>query len=228
MTIRAVFFDLDDTLCDTIGTREARARRVFGLLWPEMGNFDGEAFVARVLEPIEGDRAVRGLRAVLEELGIGGTPAGLRAMRMWSFAGCEELLKTFEGVSDTVQELSREYAVGVITNWNGEDEQRHKLRHLGLETFIRHLIVSSVVGFEKPDPRIFGHALSLAGVTAQDAVFVGDRLDVDIGGAHVAGMRAVWFNHWGGTLEGRGVRPDAVIERFCELPEALRTMVGRD
>jgi len=52
---------------------------------------------------------------------------------------------------------------------------------------------------------------------------VGDRLDVDIGGAKAARVRAVWFNHWGGRLEG-SVDPDAVIARFRELPDLLRRL----
>jgi phosphoglycolate phosphatase-like HAD superfamily hydrolase len=44
VTIRAVFFDLDDTLCDTIGTREARARVAFESLAAERPELDGAAF----------------------------------------------------------------------------------------------------------------------------------------------------------------------------------------
>src|SRR2546425_9360420 len=183
---------------------------VFRVLAGDYPRLDSQAFVARVLEPIEGDRAVRGLRAVLDELGIAETPAGLRAMQLWSFVGCEELLHAFEGVGDTAAQLSQRYPLGVVTNWNSEAEQRNKLRHLGLEPYIRHLVVSGAVGFEKPDRRIFDLALFRAGVEASEAVYVGDRLDVDVGGAQGAGMRAVWFNHWGGRLDGSSIRPDAI------------------
>ncbi len=37
-------------------------------------------------------------------------------------------------------------------------------------------------------------------------------------------MRAVWFNHWGGALDNDSPQPDAVIQRFAELPEALERL----
>jgi putative hydrolase of the HAD superfamily len=185
---------------------------------------DVESLVSRVLEPVPGDRAARGLRAVLKEIGVLETDAGLEAMRMYSFVGCEEFLQTFEGVQETVAQLSGRYELGVITNWSDAEEQRNKLRHLRLDSYVQHLVVSGSVGFDKPDRRIFEHALRLAGVESAEAVFVGDRLDVDIGGAQGAGMRAVWFNHWGGRLDSSGVRPDATIRRFTELPQAIEAL----
>jgi putative hydrolase of the HAD superfamily len=87
-------------------------------------------------------------------------------------------------------------------------------------------VVSNAVGYSKPDPRIFEHACTLACVKPAEAVFVGDRLDVDIAGAKAAGMRAVWFNHWGGSLDGATPGPDAVIERFGKLPGILAPLEG--
>ena len=56
--VRAVFFDLDDTLCDTIGTREARARRAFEGLCRMQAGFDAETLVRRALEPLSAYRGV--------------------------------------------------------------------------------------------------------------------------------------------------------------------------
>jgi HAD superfamily hydrolase (TIGR01549 family) len=223
-SIRAVFFDLDDTLCDTIGTREARARRAFECLCRMQSGLDAEALVRRALVPLAEPRSAVGVRGVLEELGLldkaGGT-AALEAVRHYY-----EPLCLFDGVTEMLEELSGGYELGVVTNWDSEDEQRRKIRHLGLDSSFRYFIVSASVGCEKPDPRIFQHALSLAGVDPAEAVFVGDRLDVDIAGAKGAGMRAVWFNHWGGSLDGASPGPDAVIESFSELPGVLRTLAG--
>ncbi len=155
--VRAVFFDLDDTLCDTIGTREARARRAFEYLCRTQSGLDADLLVRRALEPLAEPRSALGVRGVLEEF---------------------------------------------------------------------FFVVSAGAGYEKPDPRIFQHALSLAEVEPAEAVFVGDRLDVDVGGAKAAGMRAIWFNHWGGKLDGASPGPDAVIERFVELPGVLNALAG--
>jgi len=223
--LRAVFFDLDDTLCDTIGTREARARLAFEYLCRMQSGLDAEALVRRALEPLAEPRSALGVRAVLEELGLLDTAAGVASLD--AVREYYEPLCVFDGVRETLDELKGVYELGVITNWDSEDEQRRKLRHLGLHSSFRYLIVSASAGYEKPDPRIFSHALSLAEVEPAEAVFVGDRLDVDIRGAEAAGMCAVWFNHWGGSLDGASAGPDAVIESFSELPKVLKALAGR-
>lgn len=222
MSIRAVFFDLDDTLCDTIGSRPGRTRRALEWLCAEYADLDLDRLIARAMEPVD-ERIVRGVPRLLDELGLRETKAGREATGIWFFAGCYDLLKTVPDAVEVLERLRETYVLGVITNGDGE-LQRGKLKHLGLA--LPHVVISGEFGCEKPDPRIFHHALSLCGVRPQEAVFVGDRLDVDVAGAKGAGMRAVWFNHWGGSLDG-SVRPDAAIERFQELPEVLELLGQR-
>ncbi len=221
--LRAVFFDLDDTLCDTIGTRPQRARRAFERLVLDHPRLDADILVARALEQMGPPRSARGVPRVLEELGVADTQAGRQAVDFWFFVGCSELLRPFPGVRETLPQLSRRYALGLVTN-GGAELQRNKFLALRLDTHIRHVVISEEMGFDKPDPRIFCHALSLAGVAPGEAAFVGDRLDIDVAGAKAAGMRAVWFNHWGGALDDISPRPDAVIRRFAELPEVLERL----
>jgi putative hydrolase of the HAD superfamily len=169
------------------------------------------------MEPT-GGRVVRGVRDVVKDLGLAGSEAGRTAIGAWTFDGCIDLLRTFEGVAETVDRMRADYALGVITNGDGKLQRVKWLRlNLGIEL----VVISAECGFEKPDSRIFAHACSLAGVDACDAVFVGDRLDVDIAGAKGAGLRAVWFNNWGGKLDGLSVPPDAVITSFDELPAVI-------
>jgi FMN hydrolase / 5-amino-6-(5-phospho-D-ribitylamino)uracil phosphatase len=223
-SIRAVFFDLDDTLCDTIGTREARARVAFGYLCRMRPDLNVNVLVRRALEPLNEPRSAVGVRGVITELGLLEAAAGIEALE--AVRNYYEPLCLFDGVRETLAELEKSYELGVITNWESEDEQRRKVEHLGLDARFPYFIVSASAGFEKPDPRIFAHACSLAGVEPRDAVFVGDRLEVDVAGAKAAGMRALWFNHWGGSLDGALPAPDAVIERFAELPRVLARLSG--
>jgi putative hydrolase of the HAD superfamily len=174
------------------------------------------------LEPLAEPRAALGVRGVLAELGLLDKESGAAALE--AVRGYYEPLCLFDGVEETLEDLSGVYDLGVITNWDSEDEQRRKVEHLGLHSIFQYFVVSGSAGYEKPDPRIFHHALSLAGVEPGEAVFVGDRLEVDVAGAKGAGMRAVWFNHWGGSTDGTAAWPDAVIERFIDLPAVLAAM----
>jgi putative hydrolase of the HAD superfamily len=65
------------------------------------------------------------------------------------------------------------------------------LEGLGLGRHLDFVIDSSRVGVEKPDPRIFRIALERAGVTAAEAVYVGDLYSIDVIGARAAGMTAI-------------------------------------
>jgi putative hydrolase of the HAD superfamily len=70
------------------------------------------------------------------------------------------------------------------------------LEQMGLGDRLDFAVFSSEVGKRKPHPAIFLRALSELRVTAEDAVFVGDRLYEDIRGAGELGMttvQAVWF-----------------------------------
>ena len=62
---------------------------------------------------------------------------------------------------------------------------------LGIADAFDVIVVSSRVGYAKPDPRIFQHALARMGVRTSDALHVGDSEREDIAGAHAAGLRAI-------------------------------------
>jgi FMN phosphatase YigB (HAD superfamily) len=79
------------------------------------------------------------------------------------------------------------------------------------------LIDSKLVGFEKPDPRIFQPALAGLGVAPEEALYVGDLYEVDVIGARRAGMAAVLLDP-GGLHASRDVAtaPDVatVVDRL--------------
>jgi putative hydrolase of the HAD superfamily len=78
---------------------------------------------------------------------------------------------------------------GVISNSNGS--VRSILEETGLAADLDFIIDSAVVGVEKPDPRIFHLGLSEAGVSAAEAVYVGDLYSVDVLGARAAGLDGI-------------------------------------
>jgi putative hydrolase of the HAD superfamily len=97
---------------------------------------------------------------------------------------------------------------GVISNSNGS--VRSILEETGLAAHLDFVIDSSVVGVEKPDPRIFQLGLSEAAVASAEAVYVGDLYSVDVLGARGAGLDGV-------LLDPRGYwRP-----RDCRLAGGL-------
>jgi putative hydrolase of the HAD superfamily len=127
----------------------------------------------------------------------------------------EDNLAVLAGLKD------RGHLTGLISNVTLlPDLIRADIERLGLAKHLDQTLFSSEVGVRKPDPRIFRVMLERLGVEPAHAVFVGDRLLDDIGGAKGVGMRTVLTHEFRQEEPGE-IRPDAVIDRLTELPKVL-------
>jgi putative hydrolase of the HAD superfamily len=105
------------------------------------------------------------------------------------------------------------YVVGVVSNAEGTVEEL--LRDVGLGPLLDFIIDSHLVGFEKPDPRIFALALERAGTTPARTLYVGDIYGVDVVGARGAGLDAA-------LLDTFGVHRDVDCPRLLTLGDVLK------
>lgn len=97
------------------------------------------------------------------------------------------------GAVETLEYLSQSYKLTVITN--GFDEIQHvKLASGRISHFFDHLITSQRAGHKKPAREIFEFALQLNGISASEAIMIGDNPIIDIGGARNASLDAILFN----------------------------------
>lgn len=87
--------------------------------------------------------------------------------------------------------------IGVVSNASGQIEETLMLSGIcqvgdGPHVPVRCIVDSHVVGVEKPDPRIFDHALvHFAGIERRRIAYVGDSLVMDVRGASAAGLTAL-------------------------------------
>jgi YjjG family noncanonical pyrimidine nucleotidase len=94
---------------------------------------------------------------------------------------------------ETLKYLSDRYALTIITN--GFEEIQHlKLTAGDLHQYFKHIITSQKAGHRKPARQIFDFALQLNGISANQAMMVGDNLVTDIGGARNADIDGVYYN----------------------------------
>ena len=100
------------------------------------------------------------------------------------------------------------------------DLQREKIAASGLESFFKAIAVSGEHGIGKPRPEIFHRLLSELGVSADEAVMVGNSLERDIAGARNAGIRSIWIRV-PGSEEHAEVTPDHTITSLSEIPSIL-------
>jgi putative hydrolase of the HAD superfamily len=104
---------------------------------------------------------------------------------------------------------------------NGGPGQRAKLAAAKLDPArFAAVVISSEVGLAKPDARIFALALAKLGVPGEQVAMVGDSPELDVAGAHAAGLRSVWLAH--GRAWPRSIAPpSASVEHFPALPALL-------
>ncbi len=67
------------------------------------------------------------------------------------------------------------------------------MRTSGILHFFDKVITSESVGVKKPNPKIFHHAMKLAGTSARNSIMIGDNYEADILGAKQVGMQAIHF-----------------------------------
>jgi len=95
------------------------------------------------------------------------------------------------------------------------------LARFGLLEFLPVRVYSSVFGMEKPHPTIYRQALDWLDVAPAEAVFVGDKLEVDVAGPQKTGMRAVLLASPFRAEASAEIIPDARIETIDALPGVL-------
>lgn len=216
--IRAVLFDLDDTLVDhRHAARAAMAgvRRQF----PALAKIPLDALDAehqRILDLLHHEVAI-GARSV-DDARID------RYRRLFAFAGvgaggdraaAAALLhrreyqanrRAVDGAVDLLAALKSQVRIAVVTN-NLRAEQSEKLATFGLAPFVDALVTSGELGVAKPDRRIFAEALERVDCAADEAVMVGDSWVHDVEGARAAGIAAVWLNRAGEVHTDRDGTP---------------------
>lgn len=101
--------------------------------------------------------------------------------------------------------------LGVVSNSDGRVEEA--LRAAGIFEAFEVIVDSQLVGFEKPDPRIFRAALDRMDVAPQDALYVGDIYEVDVVGARRAGIDVMLLDPLGNhaNRDVRAVRSIAEV-----------------
>ncbi|MFC4767429.1 HAD family hydrolase [Effusibacillus consociatus] len=223
---KAICFDLDDTLYDSSWHYEQGVKATFQTLHPEL---DAEAAFRLVKErtdqlwPIFEEGTIdlaeyRRLRFVTDPvLNKVFDEKMADAFHAHYMSIASNYIRPFEGLAETMEELTKKHQLAVITN-GPADAQWLKMQCLGIDSFIPEdrLFISGIIGAAKPHAAIFHHALNELGVEPHEAIHIGDSYPHDAEGALAVGMDAVWLNRNGSV---RDVHPQVRVIR--ELKELL-------
>jgi FMN phosphatase YigB (HAD superfamily) len=120
-----------------------------------------------------------------------------------------------------LNELRKGYRLAVVSNFDYTPTARGVLEREGIAELFETVVVSDEVGWRKPKPEIFETALRRLGVEAREALFVGDRADIDVMGAQAVGMDAAWINRDAAALPAGLAPPQHEIRDLAELALVL-------
>ena len=120
------------------------------------------------------------------------------------------------GTAAQLHEIGERYQIAVISNADGRIAD--VLQKCGIARCFRAITDSGLVGYEKPHPEIFRHALKSMKAAPEESLYVGDVYSVDYLGATGAGMQAMLMDVPGAYRNKRVPR----VESLAELQVMLR------
>ncbi len=193
-TIKAVLFDLDDTLTD----RTASLSKYAALFHREFAGLLGTVTVREiestfVMLDAHGYRPRDEVYAgILEQLAWAHTPDTLAIRDHWH-TWFPQATVARSGLQETLAALATAgLRLGVVTN-GSVLTQSAKIAQLGIGQYFATVVISEAIHCKKPAPRIFQCALAEIGRLAGETLFVGDHPIYDVLGSAEAGLVPVWI-----------------------------------
>ena len=99
----------------------------------------------------------------------------------------------FDGTFEILDYLKEKYSLHIITN-GFEEIQTKKMESSKISHYFNAIITSESVGVKKPNPKVFYHALKVAGAKQENSIMIGDSIEADVLGALNIGVDAIHCN----------------------------------
>ncbi len=121
-----------------------------------------------------------------------------------------------------LRRLAERYRLAVVSNFDYTPTALDILQRAGVAELFGAVVISDAVGWRKPKREIFDAALSRLAIGPEDALFVGDRAEMDVLGAQRVGMDAAWVNREAEPLPPGIAPPTYEIRDLGELAGILK------
>lgn len=203
--IKAVIFDLDNTLCNTTDVIEDALRSTFVqhlIYFPDKNIDNLVSLNIKIFENLIADpymslssATIRVWFEVFEQMQI--KPSLKVILRLIEYVRAEvnKRVRLINGALEVISYLkSKNIKVGVLTNGIFID-QASKLINLKVDKFVDYLVTSDMCATDKPDPKIFQYLLNKMGVLSNQTLMIGDDIVEDIKGAHDVGIKTLYLKN---------------------------------
>jgi putative hydrolase of the HAD superfamily len=151
-----------------------------------------------------------------------GENAGLAEQAFDIFFAERQRVRLYDDTLPALDWLAARFPLVAISNGNAD------VTRAGLGRYFRAAFSASTFGKAKPHADIFHAAAAAAGVAAHELLHVGDDAALDVAGAHAAGLSTTWVARPGADGElptwrhTHGPAPHLTVAHLGELCEALR------
>lgn len=232
--IRAILFDLDETLFDhraavaaavtSWTAAQAPCHPLLGegpALWLRLEDKHLPAWHAG--ECSFGEQRRRRLRDYCRQLGLP-VPGDLDEAYGEFLLRYERAWQAFPDALPAVESLAGTgLTLGVLTNGEAM-QQEAKLRRLGLLDLLYPVLTpDSLGGRFKPSPGCYLAAAAKLGLAPEEIVLVGDNLRLDAVGPTRVGMHGVWLDRYGSAAPPPGVPS---VRSLTALPALIEELSG--
>lgn len=234
MKFQCLLFDFDNTLVDFTTTSKQAFWQTFSDFDTECSDaihevykvFNHQVWTAFERREMTAERLrIARFELLFDKIDQSPTTAEIFSRRF--LENLVQLSSVYAGVHELLQNLSRSYQLGIITN-GLKEVQRPRLDLLKMRDYFHSIVVSDEIGVAKPQAGFFEYAYArVAGnIPKEEILVIGDSLQSDISGGQQFGFPTCWISHE--RANATDIRPDFSISHVGDLPQLLDQLaIGR-
>ena len=210
--IKAIIFDLDGTLIDSVADLANSVNFTLGKL-------DLPLHTTEEIKSFVGDGVQKLIKRSLGQPHMEKFEAAFAIFMGHYEQHCTDNTVLYPKVAETISFLAEKYSLAVLTNKSAKFS--HKiLTALKIESYFKEVLGGDSLSTKKPDPEGIFYLADKWVLTPDQMIMVGDHVtDIEVG--QRAGCKTVFIE--GGIGEKRGLTPDLVIQSITELPGLLES-----
>lgn len=229
MKIKALIFDLDDTLWPVAPVIQSAERTLHNWIATQLPSvvetYSIEALRERRQALVQTDPRFSydlwALRHTLlqQVFAEHGAQPDLADEAMHVFAVARNQVNFFPDVMPALDLMKEQYVLGSISNGFAD------IQAIGLDKHFSVSLAAHTFGCAKPDPRIFLAMLEHLKLPAAEVMYIGDDLCLDVGGAQQVGMATAWINRRDLAqvdVATMAFKPDLIVRNLQELLMELK------
>lgn len=199
---KAVIFDLDNTICDTIGAIPKSMRVCYKYLKNRYPELDYDKFVSceqKIFDkltihdniPVYSFRAIY-WHEIFKELGLEIDPVAIKDVSLLYSDQLAKNVEIFDGIKEVLDEIkSLGLQIAVLSNGDYTTKVT-MLEYSNLINKFDLIVASDLTQADKPSPKAFVYVLKQLGLKVDEVLMVGDERLNDIEAAKYLGIKPVY------------------------------------